>query len=305
MRFFAFLLASACLLPSVAEASEQSNTQRVRYTNLTALRINPLGLQNQFELDYQLQLFEPGDSILLKGNYLGATAVAVLSPASSRVGAAVKFRPLALLKLEARFEHIAYFGNFGHVSSFESPRDDYSDTAIDVGEEAGANASQSGWNLTLDAEIRAKIGPMVVRNRFKANYIEMSVKDGDTVWYEPYWDMMLPSSGWYLLNDADLLFYVTDQLIIGARYSLTSVTYDASDYRPGERRNNINSPDHRLGPLVAYTFWDDPEATFNRPTVVLILNWYLKQRFRTGADVSQAMPYIVLGFAFRGDLLEF
>ena len=40
--------------------------------------------------------------------------------------------------------------------------------------------------------------------------------------------------------------------------------------------------------------------------VQLILNvaWYLQHRYRTGAEVSQAVPYVVLGFAFQSDLLS-
>jgi hypothetical protein len=36
---------------------------------------------------------------------------------------------------------------------------------------------------------------------------------------------------------------------------------------------------------------------------VLITSWYLKHRYRTGQDVSQAVPYVVLGFAFTSDLV--
>ena len=54
--------------------------------------------------------------------------------------------------------------------------------------------------------------------------------------------------------------------------------------------------------MLAYTFFDDPDATFNRPTALLIANWWLAHRYRTGEENSAALPYIVLGFRFEGEL---
>lgn len=34
----------------------------------------------------------------------------------------------------------------------------------------------------------------------------------------------------------------------------------------------------------------------------MIVNWWLEHPYRTGQEVSQAVPYIVLGFAFNGDI---
>jgi hypothetical protein len=59
-----------------------------------------------------------------------------------------------------------------------------------------------------------------------------------------------------------------------------------------------------VGLLAAYTFFDEGYTAFNKPTVVLISSWYLKHRYRTGQDVSQAVPYVVLGFAFTSDLID-
>ena len=42
---------------------------------------------------------------------------------------------------------------------------------------------------------------------------------------------------------------------------------------------------------------------FNRPTLILIVNWYVSHRWRTGQDVNQGFPYLVLGFAFTSDLI--
>ena len=65
---------------------------------------------------------------------------------------------------------------------------------------------------------------------------------------------------------------------------------------------NPNTPIVRTGPLLAYVFFDDPNTAFNKPAILLILNWNIKHRFRTGRDVSAAVPYVVLGFKFEGTL---
>ncbi len=44
-------------------------------------------------------------------------------------------------------------------------------------------------------------------------------------------------------------------------------------------------------------------AKFNTPTVFVLVQWYLKHRFRTGADTSQALPLIGVGFQMTGDFL--
>jgi hypothetical protein len=41
----------------------------------------------------------------------------------------------------------------------------------------------------------------------------------------------------------------------------------------------------------------------NKPTILMIGNWWLAHRYRTGVDVSQLMPYFLIGFQVTTDLL--
>jgi hypothetical protein len=124
------------------------------------------------------------------------------------------------------------------------------------------------------------------------------------VFYEQFVDLLLPRAGWYFTNDLDVLFQVSSKLIVGVRHAFMSVDYPEESFLPGEERVTDSAPTHRIGPLIAYTFFDEPGESFNRPTILLVANWYLDHRFRTGQDVSQAFPYLVLGFAFTGDLVD-
>lgn len=297
-------IAAAIAWAGAASASEpEAPTSGLGYTNLTALRINPLGLQDQLELDYWWRLYDAGDSPLLANNMFSVGVSPIFSPATARLGVALKVRPLNIFKLEVRWEYLAWFGNFDLLQSFGSPRDDFSDTALEAGGDAGRNSAQDGWQLTLDGELRAKLGPLIIRTRFKASYIDVPLDHGDTVFYEQYFDLLLPSQGWFFLNDLDVLATLGPHLILGARHSFAAVSFPDDAYRAGEPTKTTSTPTHRIGAVVAWRFFDDPGAAFNQPTVLLLVQWYVKHRWRTGVDVDQAIPYIALAFAFSGELL--
>ncbi len=301
----AALMALSILGPAAAASEPPPPTpvHQLFYQNLTVIRVNPLGLQNQFELDWRHRLYDPGDSLIMSQNYWALTAAPILTPGLMRLGVAAKLQPLAILKLEVKWEYLNYFGNFDLIQSYADDDADFSDSAIADGGDAGLNYATDGWQLTLDGEARAKVGPLIVRNRFKAGYLEVALRGNDTLFYEQYFDLLLPGKGWFFTNDLDLLVQVGKKLIIGARWAFMDVQYPDDAFAPGEDKDSDNAPTHRLGPLVAYTFFDDPGASFNKPTILLLVNWYLQHRWRTGEDVSQAMPYFVLGFAFSGDLI--
>ncbi len=297
----AILLLSLAASPAAADDEEEPPWRppehRLFYKNLTVVRVNPLGLQNAFELGYRYRLFD-SDSILLKDSFLGVAFQPTVTPAFARVGAAAQFQPLAVLYLEAKWQWVGWFGSFDHLQSFPTPDADYSDSAIEQRGGQDLNYSTSGWELILTAELRAKVGPVVIRDRISAMHSSMSLKGGDNYYYEPLYDLLPANDGWMLTNDADVLLFLLDErLIVGARYTLGHTFYD-------DGVDNSNSPTHRVGPLVAYRFSDDPGASFDRPTALVMLQWYAKHRFRTGLDVNQAIPYVVVGFAFQGDLLD-
>lgn len=60
---------------------------------------------------------------------------------------------------------------------------------------------------------------------------------------------------------------------------------------------------HRVGPFLGYTFFREDGRAFNNPTVFILVQWWLKHRFRTGVDTSQALPVLGAGFQITGDFL--
>jgi hypothetical protein len=287
----------------MARKAEPPVTSELTYLSFNVIRLNPLGLQSQFDLDWKVRLYDPGDSLLKSNNFASIGVSPMISPALSRLGISAKLQPLAILKLEVRWDYLAWFGNFDLLQSWTDANVDFSDTAIKQGGDEGRNYAADGWQVTFDIEARAKVGPMIVRNRFRAAYLDVALRGDDRVFYDQYFDLLLPRQGWFFTNDADLLFQVTPELIMGVRWAFMGVEYTADNFTTSTGTNTNSQPMHRFGPLVAYTFFDEPGASFNKPTILLMLNWHLVHPSRTGQDVSQAIPYTVLGFAFSGRLL--
>jgi hypothetical protein len=133
----------------------------------------------------------------------------------------------------------------------------------------------------------------------------MNLREGDRVFYDQVNDVLAPDEGWYLTNDVDLLYQTPDKRFVGgARYSQAFVFYDARHFAAGESPANRNNT-HRVGPFVGYTFKSEDGASFNNPTVFLLVQWWLQNPNRAGGSdrVSQALPLLGVGFQMTGDFL--
>jgi len=233
-----------------------------------------------------------------------------INPAFIKIGPTLEFQPFSMLNLRFGVELMKWFGTFGYLQSFGSPVEEYSDTQLANNAKAGLNYTPVGMHAYFEPTLQARFGPVVIRNRFSVEYFNMNTHAGDTVWYDITLDTLVPSNGLVLSDDLDLLYLhrfkskPTAQLALGARYSWVDPLYNTTDFRPGESLGKVKNEHMRVGPIAAYTFFDRGNARFNRPTLILIVNWYVEHRYRTGADVNQGVPYLVLGFAFNSDFAQ-
>ena len=105
------------------------------------------------------------------------------------------------------------------------------------------------------------------------------------------------------VNDADVL-YVMDRLAAGIRYTYVEPIYTRSNDAPGDppegRPDNLV---HRVGILAAYSIVKNPGARLDTANAVLLAQWHLMHRWRTGEDVTGALPFIALALQLRGNLL--
>ena len=283
------------------EGDRQYSPHGVSYDNLTVLRYNPQGLQDDFKVHYRYQLYGEEPSLLFRDCEILAGSTVYLTPAFVRTGARVGVRPLAILYLEARMDWMASFGLLGHVVGFPSPLSDASDGTVKERSEDEA-IQTTGWIATLTAELRGKVGPVVLRSKGAMIHANMDLNAGDSVWYEGVNDVLMPSDGWMLHLDNDLLWMDGGPWVFGIRHTMDHVFYPDTDGLDGDALDEKNQT-HRLGILAAYRFFDEPGAAFNRPTLAMIVNWHLKHPYRTGQEVHQGIPYTLLAFAFLGDLL--
>ena len=61
-------------------------------------------------------------------------------------------------------------------------------TAIETAKDNDEGEANGGWQVTLTTEVRAKVGPVVVRNRLNTVYSDFGIGAGREVWYDPFED---------------------------------------------------------------------------------------------------------------------
>ena len=301
-------LVACCVLflagPERALAGEeplQLPAHRLLLQSLTVLRGNPIGLEEQLKLGVQERLYE-SDNVLGRDNFLFLGIAPRLNPGYVRIGPVLELQPFSMLNLRVTAEYVRFLSTVGFVQSYGSPLAESSDTVRADGEEAGLSYATSASHFTFEPMLQAKVGPIAFRDRVSGELWVADLNGDDTVFYEASLDTLVPRTGWVLTNDADLLWIQGDGLVLGLRHTAVSPHYSTTDYQPGEDPKDNPNGHQRLGVLAAYTFWDEGTSRFNKPSLLAISSWYLDHRYRTGADVSRAVPYVVLGFAFTTDL---
>ncbi len=291
-------LGLVCLAASgaIAAPGEAPPRRQLRFSNLTVARLNPLGLIERVEATHRWRLYR-SDSPVTRDNFIGLGGQAILTPALFRVGPSIEVQPLSILSLEANFEAIDYFGSFDFFQSYRGPAADWSDTAIKDGQAYAA----SGTQLNLIATLRLKLGPIAVRDIARFARPDYALRDGDRYYYDPLWDLLIEDETWFFNNDLDVLYLTDFGLRAGLRWTAAGGV-DGEDRDPNlGPGKGANGPTHRVGPFLTWTF-DSDDPLFAEPTLILIVNWWLQHRFRTGADVSAAVPYVIFGLSFRGEL---
>lgn len=278
--------------PDDAPANPRS---RVVYDSFTAARVNPLGLASRLRLGYRLRLYD-SDHFLFEDSYVQFSGVANLTPSYGQLGGRVEISPLAVLVLWAEYTMLGFFGTFDAVMPFERTQADYWETTIAARGEAGDNYATTATRLTLGGTLQAKVGPIAVRSTLNMTRANVDMKDGAPYFYDALEDLLLEDGGWQVTNDLDVVGFVGDHIVTGARYTYADALH-GGDGGVGDM------PIHRVGPLFAYTFFDKPTGTgFDTPTILVLLQWYGQHPWRAGREFPQGVPLGALAFTFTGDL---
>ncbi|NTX09017.1 hypothetical protein HUA74_37045 [Myxococcus sp. CA051A] len=265
---------------------------RLYLTSFNLFRVNPIGLETQNRLVIQKRLFD-SESPVMRDTFVNAAALIKANPASLKVGPQFEIQPIALLNVRASYEYTRFLGTMGFLQSYPNPLQDFSDDALDLRED---NAySTSGHHFLVEPTLQAKVGPIAVRAKFSLEYWNLTLRDGATTFYDPMLDSLLAGKGWVFTNDSDVV-YLSGQWMVGARFSAVWPRYNEDQGVSGN--TTVDNSHMRVGPVASYAFNTDEGTMFNRPTVLGMVAWYLKHPSR-----QEAMPFMLLGFAFNSDLL--
>lgn len=285
---------------------------RLLATSILGASYNPEGIEEQARLGAQMLLYRSDDPAF-RDNFVFVGTNPRVNPTLARVGPSIEIQPLSVFNLRFNLEFISYFGSLGTLQSFPSPLSDFSASTRERGGELGKSYGTTGARLSISPFFQIKVGPIAVRDQLVFEYFAIDLRPGDTVFYEPAFDTLIPGRGKVVTNDLDL-FYVRDlpaggffgraRLAAGARYTMFKPLFDARDFPAGQDPSKERNEMHRVGPLVAMTLFDDGYTRFQKPTVVAFAQWYAAHRNRTGRDMDQAVPYVVLAFIFQSDLLR-
>jgi len=272
------------------------------YRSLLAARVNPLGAAWDVITGYRFGFrFKPGK--LFNDAHLGLKVQVTAAPGFVRGGPRIEFAPLAVFKLTAAYHYVRYRGLTGRLVAYPTPTAEFDDSSRrEIVRDVGGLAA-SGHYLLLGGLLQARIKGFAVRNEVQAYYAALDLDDEQRVYYEQISDVMQPNRWWSLVNDLDALYLFRSGLTLALRYTVAHPFYTEEHFRLGEGQVQPNGPTHRLGPGLIYTLYDQKERRFNRPTVALLVQWWVRHRYRTGADVHPAIPCAVLAVWFEGTLL--
>lgn len=283
---------------------------RILATNILGGSYNSEGIEEQLRLGAQMRLYE-SKSPAFRDNFVFLGINPRVNPTATRLGPSFEIQPLSVFNLKMNLEFVDYFGSLGTIQSFPSALDDFSASTRDRNKELGRGYGAKGARFSITPFVQIKVGPIALRNRFTFEYFAIDLRGGDRVFYEPAYDTMLAGHGKMISDDLDV-FYIKDlpaggffshgRIAAGVRYSAFKPLFDSNDFRPGEDRSREKNEMQRIGPIVAFSLFDDGYSKFHEPTIVAMAQWYAAQRNRTGRDMDQAVPYLVLAFVFQSDI---
>ena len=298
--------------------SKYTDQLRFMVSDLTILRLNPTGLETRLRVGAQKKLY-PSDKKITENNFWFVGAFPKLNPAGAHLALGGELQPASIFNLRVFGEVSKYFGTFGYMQSFTSANANYSDHTLAANADNPTPATEPeaarSMRVSVQPMLQLKFGNIALRSLAMFDYWSLSTRNANA--YEPTLDTLLPDNGWTVATDSDLL-YVTDfGLAAGLRHSWVKPIYASKHFADAadEAEYDGQNAHQRLGLFGAYTLRDDGPSRFNKPTLVLIVSWYLTHKYRAGEPAmvdpghtaddyrTRAFPYFIAGFAFESDFL--
>src|SRR5262245_19869277 len=124
MRILTMVLLACVSTGALADQAPDGWVQPAKHRfllqNLVVLRTNPVGLEDQMRVGWQVRLHDR-TSTIARDNFLFLGASPRLNPSFAKVGPSLEIQPLSIFNLRLAAEYIGYFSTFGFMQSFGSP----------------------------------------------------------------------------------------------------------------------------------------------------------------------------------------
>jgi hypothetical protein len=293
---------------------------RFMLSDLTILRLNPIGLETRARFGVQKKLY-PSDKKVTENNFFFAGLYPKLNPASAQIALGGELQPASIFNVRVFGELQKFFGTFGFLQSFATANANYSDRVLADNKDSPTPLTEvqatTVKHLSIQPMVQLKFGKIALRSLLQFDYWDGDIRSGNVVFYEPTFDTLLPDQGWTFAADNDVLYVTGTGLAAGLRHTYVKPLYNVDHFLGAADENSYDGQNshHRLGFFGAYTIKDHGPSTFNKPTVILILSFYLKHKYRAGEPDTidpgyesgdyrtRAFPYFIAGFAFESDFI--
>jgi hypothetical protein len=262
---------------------------------------NPLVLEYSTRATYRMRLSDSQD-ILWKDTFLALGGQVRVNPCYTAVGPMVDWQPIAVFNLRALVDYFGFFGTFGMMQSFPSPLSDFSTAVQDARSAAGDTYATSGWHAMLRPTLQAQLGPIAIQNVLSAEYWDIRLRGGDTVWADAGPDTLLPGKGWTLTDEVNLV-YLQGPLTLGATFRYVTPLYTQEHFQPNEDPKSVDLSNIRAGVLGAWRVHDGGYSSFSNLTVFGAVMWHLKHPYRAGVESSILFPFMVVGVSLQQDFV--
>lgn len=227
MKQFASLALIAALSggTALAQDSESPAPWERRIENTFAFVLNPLGIQNAFDVSWTKSITDRED-LIFKDAHVAAGVSNKLTPAFARLGAWFEYSPLSVLDLRVGVEPVYYFGTYKALLPFPRATSRFDDEVIEdrVDEAAAGFAGR----VYVAPTLKGRVGSVVARIKTEVSWWRAQEK-GEPFFYEPAWDTLIKAEGSTVLTVEALVlreFKLSGEntLLLGPVYDLTSVS---------------------------------------------------------------------------------
>ena len=257
-------------------------------------RFNPLALADLIRAGLAARLYR-SERAALRDNFIFFGFSPRWTASSLRLGPELDVQPASFFNMRLSTELVRFWGIFDSIQSFRTPQADWSDSTLSRNGDGGLAYATEGVHIIFEPTLQLRWRQLAFRDHVAIEFWNLRLRPGDSYFYEAGSDTLVPNNGIVFTNDLDVAWLTHVHLAVALRYTVVVPVYEAQP--SGLNRSQ------RLGPALAYTFLDWRFTRFHNVTIFGVAAWYLEHRFRTGADVSAAVPYLLGGVSFQADFI--